>query len=104
MRIPPADAIRILASHLITEGPTRPILSASEARLPRTEVMDELRPLTSFGMDADYRFCLLFAGPTILRRRFALAVFASLTQRLAMQHRMTGLDRDVFAPHEVASP
>ncbi len=44
----------------------------------RTEVIEELRLLANFEMDADSRLCLLFVGLTTRRRRLALVVFESL--------------------------
>lgn len=92
-------AIRGQISRLITESRQCPVLVVDEAHLLRTEVIEELRLLTNFEMDADSRLCLLFVGLTTLRRRLALAVFESLTQRLAMQHHMNGLARDEIEPY-----
>ena len=92
-------AIRTQVSSLVTESRKQPILIVDEAHLLRTEVIEELRLLTNFEMDADNRLCLLFAGLTTLRRRLTMAVFDSLTQRLAMQHHMAGLGRDEIAPY-----
>ena len=44
----------------------------------RTAVMEELRLLTNFEVDANSRLCLLFVGLTTLRRRLVLTVFESL--------------------------
>ena len=91
-------AIRGQISRLIGENRQRPVLIVDEAHLLRTEVIEELRLLTNFDMDADNRLCLLFAGLTTLRRRLAMGVFESLTQRLAMQHHMDGLGREEIEP------
>ena len=45
-------------------------------------------------MDSENRLCVLFVGLTELRRRLAMAVHESLSQRLVVRHHLTGLDRD----------
>lgn len=58
------------------------------------DVLEDLRLLTSFAMDADNRLCLLLVGLTELRRRLAIAVHESLNQRLVVRHHLSGLGRD----------
>ena len=103
---PPANSryqawtgIRTRVSRLLKESRQLPVLIVDEAHLLRTEVIEELRLLTNFEMDSENRLCLLLAGHSTLRRRLAMAVFESLTQRLAMQHRMNGLGRDETGPY-----
>ena len=93
------NGIRTQASRLLRESRQLPVLIVDEAHLLRTEVIEELRLLTNFEMDSENRLCLLLAGLTTLRRRLAMAVFESLTQRLAMQHHMNGLSRDETGPY-----
>ena len=45
-------------------------------------------------MDSENRLCVLLVGLTELRRRLAMAVHESLSQRLVVRHHLTGLDRD----------
>ena len=45
-------------------------------------------------MDTENRMCLILVGLTELRRRIAMAVHASLSQRLVVRHHLTGLSRD----------
>ena len=45
-------------------------------------------------MDSENRLCLLLVGLTELRRRLAMAVHESLSQRLVVRHHLNGLDRD----------
>ena len=56
-------------------------LHAAVGRLPGRE-----RP--------ENRLCLILVGLTELRRRIAMAVHASLSQRLVVRHHLTGLSRD----------
>ena len=50
--------------------------------------------LTNFNMDSENRMCLILVGLTELRRRIAMAVHESLSQRLVVRHHLTGLARD----------
>ena len=50
--------------------------------------------LTHFAMDSENRLCLILVGLTELRRRIAMAVHESLSQRLVVRHHLTGLARD----------
>ena len=46
-------------------------------------------------MDSENRLCVLLVGLTELRRRLAMAVHESLSQRLVVRHHLTGaVDRD----------
>ena len=58
----------------------------------RNDVLEDLRLLTNFAMDAEQRLCLVLVGLTELRRR--LAMHESLAQRLVVRHHLAGLDRD----------
>ncbi|MDE0386793.1 MAG: hypothetical protein OXI22_23125 [Defluviicoccus sp.] len=57
-------------------------------------MLEDLRLLTNFAMDAEQRLCLILVGLTELRRRLAMAMHESLAQRLVVRHHLTGLDRD----------
>ena len=50
--------------------------------------------LCNYEMDSENRLCVLLVGLTELRRRLAMAVHESLSQRLVVRHHLTGLDRD----------
>ena len=71
-----------------------PILVIDEAQHLRNDVLEDLRLLTNFAMDSENRLCLLLVGLTELRRRLAMAVHESLSQRLVVRHHLNGLDRD----------
>src|SRR5574342_739013 len=47
---------------------------------PRNDVLEDLRLLTNYAMDAERRLCLLLVGLPELRRRLSMAVHESLTQ------------------------
>ena len=55
--------------------------------------------LTNFVMDSETRMGLLLVGLTELRRRLAMAVHESLSQRLVVRHHLNGLDRDELDPY-----
>ena len=76
------------------EAKQLPILVIDEAQHLRNDVLEDLRLLTNFAMDSENRLCLLLVGLTELRRRLAMAVHESLSQRLIVRHHLNGLDRD----------
>ena len=71
-----------------------PVLIIDEAHHLRNDVLEDLRLLTNFAMDAEQRLCLVLVGLTELRRRLAMAMHESLAQRLVVRHHLAGLDRD----------
>lgn len=87
-------AIRNEVSRLVQEAKQLPILIVDEAQHLRNDVLEDLRLLTSYAMDADNRLCLLLVGLTELRRRLSMAVHESLSQRLVVRHHLAGLVRD----------
>ena len=86
-------AIRAEITRLVGEAKQLPVLVIDEAQHLRNDVLEDLRLLTNFAMDAEHRLCLLLVGLTELRRRLAMAVHESLTQRLVVRHHLPGLDR-----------
>ena len=87
-------AIRTEISRLVTEAKQLPVLVIDEAHHLRNDVLEDLRLLTNFSMDAEQRLCLILVGLTELRRRLAMAMHESLAQRLVVRHHLAGLDRD----------
>jgi len=87
-------AIRDEISRLVQEAKQLPVLIVDDAQHLRNDVLEDLRLLTSFAMDADNRLCLLLVGLTELRRRLTMAVHESLSQRLVVRHHLAGLARD----------
>ena len=86
-------AIRAEITRLVCEARQLPVLVIDEAQHLRNDVLEDLRLLTNFAMDAEHRLCLLLVGLTELRRRLAMAVHESLTQRLVVRHHLPGLER-----------
>jgi len=66
--------IKSEVSRLCTDARTRPILVVDEAHHLRPDVLEDLRLLTNYQMDAEPRLCLLLLGQTELRRRLTMAV------------------------------
>ena len=87
-------AIRTEISRLAKEARQLPVLVIDEAHHLRNDVLEDLRLLTNFAMDSENRMCLILVGLTELRRRLAMAVHESLSQRLVVRHHLTGLERD----------
>ena len=86
------------------EAKQLPVLIIDEAHNLRNDVLEDLRLLTNFNMDADNRLCMLLVGLTELRRRLSMAVHESLSQRLVVRHHHGGLDRaelDQYLSHRL---
>ena len=66
--------IRAEVTRLVSEARCRPILVIDEAHHLKPEVLEELRLLTNYNMDAENRLCLLLLGQSELRRRLSMAV------------------------------
>jgi type II secretory pathway predicted ATPase ExeA len=87
-------AIRTEITRLVTEARQQPVLVVDEAHHLRNDVLEDLRLLTNYEMDAENRLCLLLVGLTELRRRLAMTVHESLDQRIVVRHHLPGLARD----------
>ena len=87
-------AIRNEISRLVQEAKQLPVVIIDEAQHLRNDVLEDLRLLTNYAMDAENRMCLLLVGLTELRRRLSMAVHESLSQRLVVRHHLAGLGRD----------
>ena len=74
-------AIRNEVTRLVQESTQLPVLIVDEAQHLRNDVLEYLRLLTNFSMDAERRLCVLLVGLTELRRRLSMAVHESLSQR-----------------------
>ena len=87
-------AIRTEVTRLVCETKQLPVLVIDEAHHLRNDVLEDLRLLCNYEIDSENRLCVLLVGLTELRRRLAMAVHESLSQRLVVRHHLTGLDRD----------
>ena len=100
-------AIRTEVTRLVCETKQLPVLVIDEAHHLRNDVLEDLRLLCNYEMDSENRLCVLFVGLTELRRRLAMAVHESLSQRLVVRHHLTGLDRDEldhYLTHRLRDP
>ncbi len=86
--------IRSEVTRLVSEARCRPILVIDEAHLLRPDVLEDLRLLTNYNMDAENRLCLLLLGQSELRRRLSMAVHEALSQRIVIRFHLTPLTRD----------
>jgi general secretion pathway protein A len=87
-------AIHTEVCRLAVECHIHPVLVVDEAQHLRNDVLEDLRLLTNYEMDAAPRLCLLLVGLTELRRRLAMAVHESLAQRIVVRYHLGGLARD----------
>ena len=86
--------IRAEVTRLVSEARCRPILVIDEAHHLRPEVLEELRLLTNYNMDAENRLCLLLLGQSELRRRLSMAVHEALSQRIVVRYHLSPLTRE----------
>jgi type II secretory pathway predicted ATPase ExeA len=86
--------IKTEVSRLCGDARTRPVLVVDEAHHLRPDVLEDLRLLTNYQMDAEPRLCLLLLGQTELRRRLTMAVHEALTQRIVVRYHMAALTRE----------
>lgn len=86
--------IRNEVSRLVTDARCRPILIVDEAHHLRPDVLEDLRLLTNYQMDAENRLCLLLVGQAELRRRIGMAAYEALNQRIVVRYHLPGLSRD----------
>ncbi len=91
--------IRAEVTRLVTEARCRPVLVVDEAQHLRSDVLEDLRLLTNYKMDAENRLCLLLLGQTELRRRLAMAVHEALNQRIVVRYHLPPLGRDEVEPY-----
>ncbi len=91
--------IRAEVTRLVTEARCRPVLVVDEAQHLRSDVLEDLRLLTNYKMDAENRLCLLLLGQTELRRRLAMAVHEALNQRIVVRYHLPPLGRDEVDPY-----
>ncbi len=87
-------AIHSEVSRLVLETKIYPVLVVDEAQHLRNDVLEDLRLLTNYDMDAQRRLCLLLVGLPELRRRLAMAVHESLAQRIVVRYHLGGLTRE----------
>ena len=97
-RAPARQAIRHEIQRLAEAGQL-PLLILDEAHHLRHEVLDELRLLVNFGLDADRLLCLLLVGQSELRRRLAMAHHEALAQRVVVRYHLAGLQREELEPY-----
>jgi type II secretory pathway predicted ATPase ExeA len=81
-------------TRLCTEARCRPVVIIDEAHNLRPDVLEDLRLLTNYQMDAENRLCLLLVGQAELRRRLGMAVYEALNQRIVVRYHIGGLTRE----------
>lgn len=86
--------IRSEVTRLSDEAHIRPVLIVDEAHHLRSDVLEDLRLLTNYAMDAENRLGLLLVGQAELRRRVTMAAHEALNQRIVVRYHLGGLTRD----------
>jgi general secretion pathway protein A len=91
--------IKSEVSRLCGDARARPILVVDEAHHLRPDVLEDLRLLTNYQMDAENRLCLVLVGHPELRRRLTMAVHEALAQRIVIRHHMAALTREELSAY-----
>ena len=92
-------ALRGDVSKQISESKQVSVLVVDEAHFLRAELLNELRLLTNYRMDSEYRLCLLLSGHTELRSRLSMAAFESLRQRVTASYHLGALESQEVTPY-----
>ena len=75
----------------------QPVVVVDEAHLLDREMLEEVRFLLNFRMDAQSPMTLILVGQNELRDRLALQAFAAIRQRIDLQCKLTTYDRSQTA-------
>lgn len=91
-------ALRTDISKQLAESKQVSILVVDEAHFLHGDLLNELRLLTNYRMDSEYRLCLLLSGHTELRSRLLMAAYESIRQRITASCHLSGLEpQEVYA-------
>jgi len=71
----------------------QPVVIVDEAHLLDREMLEEVRFLLNFKMDAQSPMTLILVGQSELRDKFQLQSYAAIRQRIDLQCKLTHLDR-----------
>jgi type II secretory pathway predicted ATPase ExeA len=71
----------------------QPVVVVDEAHLLDREMLEEVRFLLNFKMDAQSPMALILVGQSELWERLKLQTFAAIRQRIDLQYKLTHLDR-----------
>lgn len=77
----------------------KPILVIDEAQNLSDGVLEEIRLLTNFRMDAKNILSIFLLGHPTLKARLKLPPYAALKQRLSFSYHLTGLEQDEVEPY-----
>ena len=91
--------IRAEITRLCVELKQRPLLVFDEAHHLRNDVLEDLRLLTLYDIEAENRLCLLLVGLSELRRRLSMAVHEAFNQRIVVRFHLAGLEREELSQY-----
>jgi len=83
--------IQSAISALYYEQRVTPVIIVDEAHMASTAILDDLRMLFNFNMDASNPFILILAGQPLIKNKLALNMCLPLRQRVAARYTMKGL-------------
>jgi type II secretory pathway predicted ATPase ExeA len=73
-------------TRLCVEAKARPVLIVDEAQHLRSDLLEDLRLLTKYNMDAEDRLTLLLMAHAELRLRLAMAAHEAIAQQARRRH------------------
>jgi type II secretory pathway predicted ATPase ExeA len=106
---------------LYNEQRITPVIIVDEAHMASTAILDDLRMIFNFNMDASNPYILVLAGQPLIKNKLAINTCTPLRQRIAARYTMNGLslqetagyldtrmslagvDRKVFTEQAIAS-
>lgn len=84
---------------MIRKHKLKPILVIDEAQNLSDGVLEEVRLLTNFKMDAKNILSIFLLGHPVMKARLKLPPYAALKQRLSFSYHLTGLQQDEVEPY-----
>lgn len=88
-----------MAARTWLEQRKRTVIVVDDAHLLEDDLLEDLRLLTNFEMDAVDPLIIVLVGHPALRRRLRKPVHLALLDRVRMQYRLEGLSRDETAEY-----
>jgi type II secretory pathway predicted ATPase ExeA len=86
--------LSMLCARTWLEQRKRTLIVVDDAHLLDDDLLEDLRLLTNFEMDAADPLIMMLVGHPALRRRLRKPVHLALLDRVRMQYRLEGLSRD----------
>jgi type II secretory pathway predicted ATPase ExeA len=93
------EQLQRLISDSYYEKKVVPVFILDECQSLSGGVLEDLRMIFNFKMDAENPFITIIAGHHVVRRKLQLSVTQALRHRLTGNYHMTGISRDEVGPY-----